>query len=389
MINCRYLKLLDYIRQKLYEIRPNAMERNIQVFLQIMFACTAVGLLPSLLRATESKQVTKCSAVLDDMKLNSIQCPTCKKEPNVQLAVAKDYEYQSSDRSFEYSACEGCGSVMLTSPISRGELGNAYPENYYSYHLLKNYDAYKNSVEGKRYFAEWRDAVAKDLTEEFLEKIGTTKAKARILDVGGGDGLFLEILTQVGFQEKNLFLFDELAPVKHSTQTFDPRTASPGQFDIIFANQVVEHMEAPEALFELAEKHLKKGGVLVLEAPSPTGIHFQLTKSGVWGGYHAPRHLYLLTPDSLQKLGEQNGLNLIESKYADDSWIWLQTLNNISKKYPATQTVLGKLSPAFATGIKEEPSRLRRQVLAAFNRVNRVLKKIKSPTSAVKMVFKK
>jgi hypothetical protein len=188
----------------------------------------------------------------------------------------------------------------------------------------------------------------------------------------------------------SLHFYDEL-----SHKNDDPRflrvndNGHDSTIDIMFANHVIEHMTKPGKLFEDATHLLKRGGILVVEAPAPNGIHYDLTRSRTWGGYHAPRHLTLLKKEALEALGKQHGLEVVYSEHLDDSWIWLQTLNNIYKTNRLAAFVLYPIKSAFLTGDKEKPTAVRRNTLSLLRRINRIITRADERTSIIRVIYRK
>jgi 2-polyprenyl-3-methyl-5-hydroxy-6-metoxy-1,4-benzoquinol methylase len=156
-----------------------------------------------------------------------------------------------------------------------------------------------------------------------LAEIKSLKPSGRLLDVGCAHGWFLELAARD---------FDALGiepdqPVSTATaarglavrQGFFPDVlAADEQFDVIVFNDVIEHIPDIESTLAACHRHLKTGGVLVLNVPSSSGIFYKLAglfhRLGAGGffdrlwqkGFPSP-HLHYFNPSNLARLLEKNG----------------------------------------------------------------------------------
>ena len=86
-----------------------------------------------------------------------------------------------------------------------------------------------------------------------------------------------------------------------------------GRFDTVVAGEVIEHLAAPQSLFEFAAAVLEPGGILVLSTPNPyyprritAGLRGQLWENA--------DHVTYAFPAGIIEMGERTGLTLIESR---------------------------------------------------------------------------
>lgn len=159
---------------------------------------------------------------------------------------------------------------------------------------------------------------------ETLERLleGTDR---RLLDVGCGHGLFLKDAVAWGFQaegvepDANVVAGAQAfadAPVRHGF--FPDAITSDERFDAIVFNDVLEHIPAVEEAVAASYRHLKPGGVLVLNCPEQAGIFYRLAdlldKLGVSGpfrrmwqyGLPSP-HVWYFGARHLVALGQKAG----------------------------------------------------------------------------------
>ncbi|MBN1763789.1 MAG: class I SAM-dependent methyltransferase [Sedimentisphaerales bacterium] len=113
---------------------------------------------------------------------------------------------------------------------------------------------------------------ARDLELEALKQwlLPMAEKKARLLEIGGGNGYLAKCLTEMGFDVVSI------DPQPRQPGFYPVRTGdgsklefSDDSFDIIFSSNVMEHIEnLPDALREM-KRVLKSGGLMVHTMPTP------------------------------------------------------------------------------------------------------------------------
>ena len=90
------------------------------------------------------------------------------------------------------------------------------------------------------------------------------------------------------------------------------------KFDVIYATHIIEHLNSPGSLLIQSLKHLKRGGVLIVETPNPFGINVAgrvLFKGTAVGGPQPTRHTCWIDEQNAEELGRRSGLQLIRTCY--------------------------------------------------------------------------
>lgn len=109
-------------------------------------------------------------------------------------------------------------------------------------------------------------------------------------------------------------------------EAFEPGTIKwTGQFDMVIANHVLEHVESPEGLIEGAARLLKPGGTIYAgfpEATNFTDIFYHLVHPDGGG------HIQKITKDGALRLFEKNGFKLVSCEPWPDDWKWFELCYN-------------------------------------------------------------
>jgi SAM-dependent methyltransferase len=137
---------------------------------------------------------------------------------------------------------------------------------------------------------------------------------ASLLDLGCGDGQFLEWARSAGWRvlgvdpdpkaaavarsrgiDVHLGKIDELDPAEH-------------QFDMITLSHVIEHVHHPTVVIKACHRLLKPNGQIWIETPNLDSTGHDIFRAH-WRGLEPPRHLVLFTRSSLQLALRQAGFS--------------------------------------------------------------------------------
>jgi SAM-dependent methyltransferase len=198
-------------------------------------------------------------------KFSSRSCPICNaSEIDSKLFLDKNIdEKRISDFSFasrkqpEYMchrmvSCNVCDIVYVTHPPKQSELANAY-------HLA----AYDSSEE------------ADDAAEAYIKAMSSTldliKNKRRVLDIGSGTGILLDLLRKEGFEElvgiEPSTAAIAAAPIERKDWLiegiFSEDQFEPNSFDLICCFMTMEHVSDPYSIALSAKRLLRPGGAFV------------------------------------------------------------------------------------------------------------------------------
>ena len=251
-----------------------------------------------------------------------VTCPICK---SGQLSILIKHA-NKTDKTYNVFFCKMC-NVGVTIPIpSPSELSSLYSSGTY------------RSASGKRFvgLVETWVYFARQLRRKRIEKY---KRTGRILDIGCGRGVFLDVMRKHGWKVAGTEYNKETAESINKNYNINIVTGDPGDwgfppesFDVVTMNHVLEHMSAPESAIGECSRLLEKGGLLVVAVPNITSLQSAMGKH-LWFHLDIPYHLYHFSEEGLASLLEKYNFNLLKIRRFDleyNPFGWLQTLFNLT-----------------------------------------------------------
>lgn len=252
-------------------------------------------------------------------------CPVCGSNDTHYLFFAIDVNI----RTWSYYRCRACKSIFLF-PYHIDE-HDAYNEQYYN---LLNETKFSVSI-----IERMRDVFAAQRARRLSRLL---PQKARILDVGCGDGRLLFYLSKFS---KNYELHGtELLPqvalrakrrVRHRAWIHTVETLKPffpdAHFDAITCIHVFEHLPDPNKFLFDAFQILKPGGVLLIEYPDVSSAQARLF-GRYWFHLDPPRHVQMMPSSYLIPLLKRLGFELIHtSSFSAEQGVfgWIQSMYNL------------------------------------------------------------
>lgn len=87
------------------------------------------------------------------------------------------------------------------------------------------------------------------------------------------------------------------------------RDSVEGQFDVIVAGEVIEHLGSPEAVFRLGQRNLVRGGCLVLTTPNPYYVS-RIRDALLGRSRENVDHVSLWSPSGIAEMADRHELRL-------------------------------------------------------------------------------
>jgi 2-polyprenyl-3-methyl-5-hydroxy-6-metoxy-1,4-benzoquinol methylase len=265
-------------------------------------------------------------------------CPACRRTHRETLYTdLVDKVFCSAPGRWTLYHCLGCGSAYLDPRPTQEFIHLAY-RTYYTHqpdepctpvealsmvrrfrHTLAN--GYTNSRYGTSFAPASRLGIAVGWLLPALRRRHDQQFRYlprpvpgwRVLDVGSGNGSFLESAMSAGWQVSG-FDTDETAAANAKARGLNVRRGGfetyadePESFDAITLNHVIEHVHDPAAVLRGVVGLLKPGGTLYLATPNIESLGLHLFGPN-WRGLEPPRHLVIFSRGSLLQLMKEVGL---------------------------------------------------------------------------------
>lgn len=198
--------------------------------------------------------------------------------------------------------CGSCTLVQVDDPQGNFNIANY---DYYRSRLNRGMEASYNPITTKRY---------KDL----LAKMQVYRKNNQLLDIGCGEGHFLWVAKQMGWQAKGVeiaaWAVEVCKKFSVNAERVDLLKADllPETFDLVAMHEVLEHLVSPTDYLRKVHVLLRKGGVLFITTPNFNCVSRRILRKN-WSLVHC-EHLFYYTSFSLKKLLVEAGFRVISLK---------------------------------------------------------------------------
>lgn len=269
------------------------------------------------------------------------QCPVCGSAGRELLyAGLNDRVFRCAPGRWNMYQCQKCLSAYLNPRPTPETIHLAY-QTYYTHHRSTRKGpqhlspcrrlarGLANDYRNKRYGGALTPAnpvgshalrvlfpLRKKLDRE-LRHLPFLTSGSRLLDVGFGNGAFLELARDIGWTVSGADP-DPVAVSLAKDAGLDVREGDISafndqreQFDVITLNHVIEHVHDPVATLRCAQALLKPGGLLYIGTPNTTA-HGHRQYKQYWRGLEIPRHLVMFNWNSLVNILRSSGFGAVK-----------------------------------------------------------------------------
>jgi 2-polyprenyl-3-methyl-5-hydroxy-6-metoxy-1,4-benzoquinol methylase len=269
------------------------------------------------------------------IQLEPVNCPLCRRDDTRKCVSGADYLCGVAG-TFTVVRCGHCGHAFLNPRPDSASVPDCYPDSYGPFALARG--------------SEPSETCSKERTKECTE--GSTESAAsvagrqpwylsrmvrlipgvrrlyywliethsiyfpvregpgrRALDLGCSSGSLLLQLRDQGWDAQGVEI--AASPARAAKElgftvhvgTLESSNFEDGQFDVVFAMMVIEHVPDPVATLREIRRILIPGGLLVMSVPN-FGCWERLVFGRFWRGLELPRHLQHFTRRSLRQLAQ-------------------------------------------------------------------------------------
>jgi len=177
---------------------------------------------------------------------------------------------ERDESPFQVLKCQNCGLVFVHPHPKPDELKDHYCEKYYSEWI--------NQQKNKR-IRMW---------ESRINRINKLRPCGKLLDVGCGEGLFLRLAQDNGWQISGTELSTYASKIASKTLATEiycgqlhQACFADSSFDVVTMWHVLEHVEDPKSYLSEIHRILKPDGFLVLAVPNVNNLVMHLAYSAI------------------------------------------------------------------------------------------------------------
>ena len=242
------------------------------------------------------------------------QCYVCESEESDQFRTF-DYPDLKLEGSFHLRRCKNCGLVFNSPRLTRESGAILYDTDYYVF------DAETNS--------EYREEARRD----FSRVIAVSKPGSRLLEIGCARGHLLTLAQQKGYDVRGVEISEYASKIARAsgipifTGTLEQTSFEESSFEVIVAQDVLEHVHNPLIFLEIICRYLTKDGLLILETPNIASI-FAWLGGKKWIGFNQ-YHIFLFSPKTLIRLSLKAGLDVVNLETAEANLFSLDSLRRL------------------------------------------------------------
>lgn len=270
-------------------------------------------------------------------------CPVCQNNTFVEFLKVQDFTV--SQEKFSIQECKNCGFKFTNPRPDLTQIGD--------YYKAESYISHTNTSKGL--IAKLYHSVRKYTLKGKLNLINSLiPKKGKLLDVGCGTGMFLNVCREDGWKVNGIEpdggarqIAEEINKASIKTEilsSFKNET-----FDIITMWHVLEHVHLLNETVDWLKERLSENGYLIIAVPNHESKDAEIYREH-WAAYDVPRHLYHFSQKSIKQLFEQKGFSLKETLPMKFDSFYVSML---STKYQS-----GKINyiKAFLDGLKSNMS---------------------------------
>lgn len=328
--------------------------------------------------------------MMSNIKKVETVCNNCESSRRVIVTTGSEHEYDNTtDDVFTVVRCVDCGLVYLNPRPDISELSTIYPPNYYAYNLEEGYD---QAQRGNIYYKLRYALICRGL-QAALSLLQQRQIK--LLDIGCADGHVLNWFTQVPAYEIETWGVDMNADAvakacarghKAIAGRFEDVELPRNSFDFIWASHVIEHVPDPKLFTKKAFDILKPGGIFWFWTPNINSIDAKWFQKEHWGAYHFPRHWFFYSPDTVRRLAQATGFELVHIEYQPNAIFWVWTFHSLLKSNPYFSKYADVLFPPVKWAQTTLPNFVRNGCFAV---LDALIKAFTGQTSNMGVAFRK
>jgi SAM-dependent methyltransferase len=252
-------------------------------------------------------------------------CPSCHSDQLLPALSAVDQTV--SHETFSILQCGNCGLRFTQDVPDAGSIGRYYQSDNYISHSNTN-----KGLVNRLYHMVRRQT----LSDKYrLIASATRTRQGKLLDIGAGTGAFVGYMQERGWEvtglepdetARRVALTDHRVELLDMDQLF---SLPPDSFDAVTLWHVLEHVHDLHPYLERLKTLVRRSGRIFIAVPNYTCYDAEVYQA-FWAAYDVPRHLYHFSPNAMESLLTQHGLQL---QYSQPMWFDSIYISMLSEKY--------------------------------------------------------
>ena len=289
--------------------------------------------------------------------MNQIDCAICGKGQKTKILYKANFDPQKIDEKtfsarrlpdklrYQLNECTICGLVFSSPILDFEKINEFYKQSKFTYEEQIPYVGETYSYYLKKFFPN----LSKDV---------------KILDVGCGNGFFLDKLYKLGIRhtygiepsKEAVYKAPKHLKKNIKIDILRENSYPKSYFSIITCFHTLDHVVNPNEFLEIISKRLKENGSVLFIVHNTQGLSVRLfgEKSPIFD----IEHIYLFNKKTLTEILRKNGFKKIQvfdvkNKYPLSYWLWMAPLpakfKNPLMKF-LKNSRLGKIPISFEAG---------------------------------------
>ena len=246
-------------------------------------------------------------------------CPVCNGKKTKLLFESEDDRYGYPD-AFCIYRCTECRHAFLDGDFTPDLLSELYTDYYPRANF--DLDQFRKHREPNGWLS-WFDG-------DRAHCYPWVANGSRVLDIGCGRCESLEYYQRHGCEAHGMETDRNAEKIaKHfgfnvKIGLFNPECFEENYFDAVTLDMVIEHILNPHDILQGVRKILKPGGKLIFNYPTEASLgRYFFGKR--WLHWHTPYHVQFFSKQSVRRLAEKNGFEIVLNKSMTEShWLLLQ-----------------------------------------------------------------
>jgi SAM-dependent methyltransferase len=234
-----------------------------------------------------------------EMKLENVNCALCGGADSELIFTAPSLRLSGPGNHFDLRRCTKCGLVFMSPRPAPEELAALYQPKFYHSPNQKLVQRIAGLILG-----------------ESVSFVQRHAGPSKLLDVGCGNGSFIQGAARAGFDVYGLEPYQSALPnLPESLRTrvlcapFESADYPAESFDVITLWHVLEHLSGPVETLKRLRVFLKPGGTLILEVPNIASSEARWLGPH-WHNLDLPYHFWHFAPETLQSAVQQAGFEI-------------------------------------------------------------------------------